>query len=116
TLPRLNITGTRPGKVCYHYDGLKTGLFCYKDGAVFESHSRVSPTRPRRGSQKSVKDAVLQSSRDVHTLYRRETLTIPALYDLSGGLLSKYNLRKALSETCDRHSQARGTYYTFPKR
>lgn len=116
TLLKLNIKDTRPAKVFYQYDDLKKGLFCYKDGAVLESHSRVSLICPICGSKTSVKDAVLQSAQDFNTLFPREKLTIPALYDFSGGLLSKYNLRKALSETCDRHSQARGTYYTFPKR
>lgn len=116
TLLKLNIKDTRPTQVLYHYDDLKKGLFCYRDGAVLESYNRVTLVCPTCGSKISVKDAVLQSAQDFYTLFPRENLTIPTLYDFSGRILSKYNLRKVLFEACERHSQARGTYYTFPKR
>lgn len=115
TLLKLNIKDTRPAKVLYQYEDLKKGLFCYKDGAVLKNYNRVTLICPTCGNKTSIKDAVLQSAQDFNTLFPREKLTIPALYDFSGGLLSKYNLRKALFEACERHSQARGTYYTFPK-
>lgn len=116
TLLKLNIKDTRPAKVLYQYDDLKKGLFCYRDGAVLENYNRETLVCPVCRSKTSIKDAVLQSAQDFNALFPREKLTVPALYDFSGGLLSKYNLRKALSRVCERHSQARGTYYTFPKR
>lgn len=113
TLLKLNIKDTRPAKVLYQYDDLKKGLFCYKDGTVLERSGRTEYSCTTCDSKISVKDLILETAREFSILFPKEKITVPALIDFSGGLLTKHNLQKVLREECDRLSKARGTFYTL---
>ncbi|OFO56165.1 nuclease-related domain-containing protein [Nosocomiicoccus sp. HMSC059G07] len=108
-----NIKDTRPAHVIYQYDNLKKNVFCFNDGSPLHLSGRNSYTCEICDFKTSVKEVVLETARDFSVLFPTEKITVPALIDFSGGVLTKHNLQKALNEECVRHNKGRGTYYTL---
>lgn len=108
-----NIKDTRPAQIIYHYDDLKKNVFCFNDGTPLHLSGRNSFTCEICDFKTSVKEVVLETARDFSVLFPTEKITVPALIDFSGGVLTKHNLQKALNEECVRHNKGRGTYYTL---
>lgn len=93
-----NIKDTRPTQVIYHYDNLKKNVFCFNDGSPLHLSGRNSFTCEICDFKTSVKEVVLETARDFSVLFPTEKITVPALIDFSGGVLTKHNLQKALNE------------------
>lgn len=108
-----NIKDTRPAQVIYQYDNLKKNVFCFNDGSPLHLSGRNSFTCETCDLKTSVKEIVLETARDFSVLFPTEKITVPALIDFSGGVLTKHNLQKVLTEECVRHNKGRGTHYTL---
>lgn len=97
----------------YQYDQLKKGIICPSCRGLLNKFSRVNLQCTRCGNKESIDSATKRSIIEFHLLFPVRPITISAIYEWCGMVVSKYVIRKILSHNLSQISRGRSTHYIY---
>ncbi len=97
----------------YQYDQLRKGIICPSCRGILNKFSRVNLQCTRCGNKESIDSAAKRSIVEFHLLFPTRPITISAIYEWCGMIVSKYMIRKILSHHLTRISSGRSTQYIY---
>lgn len=97
----------------FEFEQLKKGLFCrFCGGELVEANKSWWGCAVCK-EKESKDDAILRSAYEFHIIFPERKITVNALYEWCGGMISKRSIQRILLNNLKLNFFGRGTFYTF---